>query len=134
MRRLFVYSTLILLSAAPAAAQFVAPGGTIPAVANTSGGAGSFWRSDVSILNLNSTDTSVVLVLLPELTSSGQAFEPRTSDQLPIPGNGQLTLANVVTSVFGLRNTMGGLSFFSTDGSSAASGRSFLFATIRFFL
>jgi hypothetical protein len=120
MRRLFVFSILVLLSTAPAAAQFVAPGGTIPAVANTSGGSGSFWRSDVSILNLNSTDTTVVLVLLPELTNAGQAFEPQTSDELAIPGNGQLTLANVVTGVFGLRNTKGGLSIFSTDGAPLA--------------
>jgi hypothetical protein len=117
MRRLFVISTLILLAAAPAGAQFVAPGGTIPAVANISGGSGSFWLSDVSILNLNSADTSVVLLLLPELTNAGPAFEPRTSEELPITGNGQLTLTNVITSVFGLRNTKGGLSIFSTDGA-----------------
>jgi hypothetical protein len=117
MRRLFVLSALILCAAAPAGAQFVAPGGTIPAVANISGGSGSFWYSDVSILNLNSTDTSVVLLLLPELRNGGPAFEPQTSDPLPIIGNGQLTLANVVTSVFGLRNTKGGLSIFSTDGA-----------------
>jgi hypothetical protein len=117
MRRLFVISALVLLAAAPANAQFVAPGGTIPAVANLSGGSGSFWRSDVSILNLNSTDTSVVLLLLPELKNSGPDFEPQTSDPLPITGNGQLTLANVVTSVFGLRNVKGGLSIFSTDGA-----------------
>ena len=43
MRRLFVFSTLILLASAPVSAQFVAPGGTIPAVANISGGSGSFW-------------------------------------------------------------------------------------------
>jgi hypothetical protein len=117
MRRLLVICALILLTTAPAGAQFVAPGGTIPAVANTSGGSGSFWRSDVSILNLNSADTSVVLLLLPELKNSGPAFEPQTSDPLPIIGNGQLTLANVVTSVFGLRNVKGGLSIFSTDGA-----------------
>lgn len=117
MRRLFVFSALILLTTAPVGAQFVAPGGTVPAVANISGGAGSFWRSDVSILNLNSADTSVVLLLLPELTNSGPAFEPQTSDPLPIVGNGQLTLANVVTGVFGLRNTKGGLAIFSTDGA-----------------
>jgi hypothetical protein len=120
MQRLFVIATVMLFSAAPAVAQFVAPGGTIPAVANTSGGSGSFWLSDVSILNLNSTDTSVVLVLFPELTNSGQAFEPQTSEELPIPGNGQLKLSNVVTSVFGLRNTKGGLSIFSTDGAPLA--------------
>ena len=117
MRRLFVLSTLILCATAPLGAQFVAPGGTIPAVANIPGGSGSFWRSDVSILNLNSTDTSVVLLLLPELRNSGPAFEPQTSDPLPITGNGQLTLANVVTSVFGLRNVKGGLSVFATDGA-----------------
>lgn len=117
MRRCFVISALMLLAVTPARAQFVAPGGTIPAVANISGAAGSFWRSDVSILNLNSTDTSVVLLLLPELRNSGPAFEPLTSDPLSIVGNGQLTLANVVTSVFGLRDTKGGLSIFSTDGA-----------------
>jgi hypothetical protein len=117
MRRCFVISTLILLSTASVGAQFVAPGGTIPAVANTSGGSGSFWRSDVSILNLNSSATSVVLLLLPELTNNGPAFEPQVSDPLPIPAKGQLTLANVVTGVFGERNTKGGLSIFSTDGA-----------------
>ena len=117
MRRLIVFSALILLATAPVGAQFVAPGGSIPAVANTSGGSGSFWRSDVSILNLNSAETSVVLLLLPELKNAGPDFEPQTSDPLPIVANGQLTLANVVTSVFGLRNVKGGLSIFSTDGA-----------------
>ena len=115
MRRLFVFSTLILLASAPVSAQFVAPGGMIPAVANISGGAGSFWRSDVSILNLHSADTSVVLLLLPELKNAGPDFEPQTSDPLPIIGGGQLTLANVVTGVFGLRNVKGGLAVFATD-------------------
>ena len=71
----------------------------------------------MSILNLNSADTSVVLLLLPELKNAGPDFEPQTSDPLPIIGNGQLTLANVVTGVFGLRNVKGGLAVFSTDGS-----------------
>ena len=117
MRRSFVFSTLILLATAPVGAQFVAPGGSIPAVANISGGSGSFWRSDVSILNLDSADTSVVLLLLPELKNSGPDFEPQISDPLPITGNGQLTLSNVVTGVFGLRNVKGGLSIFSTNGA-----------------
>jgi len=117
MRRLFVISTLILLVSAPASAQFVAPGGTIPVVADNRGAAGSFWRSDVSILNLNSSATSVVLLLLPELTNQGGVFDPQTSDPLPIPANGQLTLASVMTSVFGERNAKGGLSIFSTDGA-----------------
>jgi hypothetical protein len=117
MRKWFLCLTIFLVSAAPAGAQFVAPGGTIPAVANNRGGAGSFWRSDVSILNLNGTDTSVVLVLLPGLTNDGPEFEPVTSDPRPIPGNGQLKLANVMTSVFGKSNAKGGLSIFSTDGA-----------------
>jgi hypothetical protein len=120
MYRQLVIFSLVLLCTAPVGAQFVAPGGTIPAVANIPGGAGSFWRSDVSILNLESTDTSVVLLLLPELKNSGPAFEPQTSNPLPITGNGQLTLTNVVTGVFGLRNVKGGLSIFSTDGAYLA--------------
>jgi hypothetical protein len=110
-------SSLFLLITAAASAQFVAPGGTIPAVANNAGGQGTFWRSDVSVLNLNSEETSVVLLLLPELENSGPAFEPQTSDPISIAGNGQKTFANVVTSVFGLRNVKGGLSVFSTDGA-----------------
>lgn len=117
MNRCFVLLTLFLASVAPAGAQFVAPGGTIPAVANNSGAQGTFWRSDVSILNLNSADTSVVLLLLPELKNSGPAFEPQVSDPIPITGNGQKTFVNVITSVFGLRNVIGGLSVFSTDGA-----------------
>lgn len=101
----------------PAAAQFVAPGGTIPVVANIPGENNSFWRSDVSILNLNSSPTSVVLLLLPEISNDGPAFEGQITDPIPVAGNGQLTLANVVTGVFGLRNVKGGLSIFSTDGA-----------------
>ena len=84
MRRLFVMFTLILLATVPASAQFVAPGGSIPAVANISGVSGSFWRSDVSILNLDSAYTSVVLLLLPELKNACPDFEPQISDPLPI--------------------------------------------------
>jgi len=112
-----ILALTILLWTVQAGAQSVAPGGTIPAVANLSGENLTFWRSDVSILNLNSAATSVVLLLLPELRASGPTFEPLISDPMPIPGNSQLTLANVVTSVFGLRDVKGGLSVFSTDGA-----------------
>jgi hypothetical protein len=117
MRRGIVLTTIMLLWSMSAAAQFVAPGGTIPAVANTPGENNTFWRSDVSIVNLSSADTSVVLLLLPELRGSGPAFDAVVSDPMPIVGNGQLTLANVVTGTFGLRNVKGGLSVFSTDGA-----------------
>lgn len=115
-RKLFLVLT-ILLWTVQAGAQFVAPGGTIPAVANIPGENETFWRSDVSILNLSSAATEVVLLLLPELKSSGPTFDPEISDPMPIAGNGQLTVANVVTGVFGLRNVKGGLSIFSTNGA-----------------
>lgn len=117
MRRGTLLTILVMAWAVPAAAQFVAPGGTIPAVANTPGENNTFWRSDVSILNLSSSDTSVVLLLLPELRNAGPAFDPIVTDPIPIVGNGQLTLANVVTGTFGLRNVKGGLSVFSTNGA-----------------
>lgn len=117
MRNWFFLALLSLVMASPAAAQFVAPGGTIPVVANIPGENNSFWRSDVSILNLNASATSVVLLLLPEISNNGPAFEGQITDPIPIEGNGQLTLANVVTGVFGLRNVKGALSIFSTDGA-----------------
>jgi len=117
MRMKTLVALTILLWTVQAGAQFVAPGGTIPAVANIPGENETFWRSDVSILNLSSAATSVVLLLLPELKSSGPTFDPEITDPMPIAGNGQLTLANVVTGVFGLRNVKGGLSVFSTNGA-----------------
>jgi hypothetical protein len=117
MRKRSILALTIMLWTVQAGAQFVAPGGTIPAVANISGDNGTFWKSDVSILNLSSAGTEVVLVLLPELKGSVPTFEPAISDPMPIPGNGQLTLANVVVGVFGLRNVKGGLSVFSNNGA-----------------
>jgi len=117
MRTKSLLAVAILLWTVQAGAQFVAPGGTIPAVANIPGENETFWRSDVSILNLSPAATEVVLLLLPELRGSGPTFDPEVSDPMPIAGNGQLTLTNVVTGVFGLRNVKGGLSIFSTNGA-----------------
>ena len=117
MTRGFVLMTAILLAALPAAAQFVAPGGAIPVVASLPGENETFWRSDVNILNLNSAPTSVVLVLFPEIKQSGPVFEIQESDPIQIGGNQQVTIANVVTSVFGVRNKKGALYVYSTDGS-----------------
>jgi hypothetical protein len=108
---------LILLVALPASAQFVAPGGAIPVVANTPGENGTFWRSDISVRNVGSTDTEITLLLLPEIRNSGPTFEAAVSDPIPIPGNGQVTIQNVVTSIFGERNKKGGLSVFANDGA-----------------
>ncbi len=117
MQKRSILALTILLWTVQAGAQFVAPGGTIPAVANIPGENDTFWRSDVSVLNLSSAGTEVVLLLLPELKSTGPTFDPQISDPMPIAGDGQLTLTNVVTAVFGLRNVKGGLSVFSTNGA-----------------
>ena len=117
MRNVTFLALLVITLASPAAAQFVASGGAIPAVANARGENNTFWRSDVSILNVSPAATSVRLLLLPELKSSGPAFEPQVSEEIPIPGNGQLTLANVVTSVFELHNAIGGIQIISDFGA-----------------
>lgn len=101
----------------PAGAQFVAPGGSIPVVASLPGANDTFWRSDVSILNLNSEPTSVVLVLFPEIKKNGPVFEIQESDPIDIEGHGQVTLANVVTGVFEERNKKGALYAYTLDGA-----------------
>jgi hypothetical protein len=125
MRRLFVISTLILLATAPAGAQFVAPGGAIPAVANISGQNNTFWRSDVSVFNLSAADARVTLYLYPELKNSGPSFDIQIAGPFLIPGNGQLTLTNVVTSEFDLRNVKGGIQVFSDGPSLALASRTY---------
>jgi hypothetical protein len=71
----------------------------------------------VSVLNLNDWDTSIVLVLLPEIRDGSQVFEPQVSDTIQLPANSQRTLANVLQSEFGLVNKKGALSILSLDGS-----------------
>jgi len=125
MRNLTFLALLAITLASPAAAQFVAPGGAIPAVANIPGENNTFWRSDVSILNVSPAATSVQLFLFPELKNSGPAFEPQISEPIPIPGNGQLTLANVVTGVFGLRNVKGGIQIISDGAPLVLASRTY---------
>jgi len=127
MRRLFVFSTLILCAAAPAAAQFVAPGGAIPAVANNPGQNDTFWRSDVSIFNLSTTDALVTLYLYPELRNAGPSFEFQTAGPYVIPGNGQLTLKNVLAAEFGLRNVKGGLQVASDGPDVTLASRTYTY-------
>ena len=117
MNRSFVFFSLILLLSASAGAQFVAPGAAVPAVASLPGANNTFWRSDVSVLNLNSEATQVVLVLYPEIKNSGPVFEIQQSDPIDIGGNGQVTISNVVTSVFNVRNEKGALYVYSLDGA-----------------
>jgi hypothetical protein len=117
MRPLFLISSLILCAAAPAGAQFVAPGAAVPVVASNPGNFDTFWRSDVRVLNLDSEATSVVLVLFPEIRNSGPVFEIQESDPVDIAGNGQVTFSNVVTSVFGERNKKGALYVYTLNGA-----------------
>jgi hypothetical protein len=115
----------LLICAAPAAAQFVAPGGAIPAVADIAGENDTFWRSDVSILNVSSAETSVWLYLFPELKHSTPTFDFQTAGPFSIPGDGQLTFKNVVTSVFELNNVKGGLQIFSDGAPLVLASRTY---------
>ena len=116
MRKRWLLVLTLLGWAFPAAAQFVAPGGAIPAVADIAGDNDTFWRSDVSILNVSPAETSVMLYLYPELKHSTPTFDFQTAGPFSIPAGGQLTFKNVVTSVFELRNVKGGMQIFS-DGA-----------------
>jgi hypothetical protein len=95
----WLFVTIMILGPAVAAeAQFVAPGGAIPAVANLPGENDTFWRSDVTILNLNSSDIQV-------------------SEAIDIAGNGQITVTNVMSSLFSQSNKKGALYVYSLDAS-----------------
>ena len=117
MRNVTFFALLVITLASPAAAQFVAPGGAIPAVANVRGEKNTFWRSDVSILNVSPAETSVMLFLFPELKHSTPTFDFQIAGPFSIPGDGQLTFKNVVTSVFELNGVKGGLQISSTNGA-----------------
>jgi hypothetical protein len=108
---------LALMVASAAHAQFVAPGASIPVVANNPGLNNTYWRSDVNVVNLGDVQTEVVLLLQPEIVGGVQAFEPMVSDSIAISPRSQLTIRNVLQSVFGLTNRKGALSIFSTDGA-----------------
>lgn len=118
MRRIVLALAAIIAAFSPAAqAQFIGPGGVVPVVANTPGLNATLWRTDVSMTNLGGDPTPVMLVLLPEIRGGQQEFEPRTAGPFQVPAGGQVTLSNVVESVFGLRNAKGGLSVLSADGA-----------------
>jgi hypothetical protein len=118
MRRFTLALAPILLVLAPtASAQFIGPGGVVPVVANTPGLNGTLWRSDVSVTNLGSEPTSVLLVLLPEIRGGEPEFEPRTAAPIQLAAGAQVTVGNVLEATFGLRDAKGALSVLSTDGS-----------------
>jgi hypothetical protein len=114
--RLFVLLVTMLLAAAPGMAQFAAPGGPVAPVANNPGVGQTFWRSDVYVLNPNSTDSSFVMVLYPEIVQNEPTFETKVTDTIQIRAGEQLTFSNIVQSVFGLISAKGGLHLISLDG------------------
>jgi hypothetical protein len=105
-----------LLVCSGAGAQFVAPGGVIPVVANLPGLNDTVWRSDVSVLNVSDVETTIRLQLFPEIIGGAAAFEPVVSDPITVPAGGQVTLTNVVQSLFQLRDTKGAVWVLSTAG------------------
>lgn len=120
MRRTLIMTALFCLAASMAAAQFVAPGASIPVVANLPGLNATDWRTDVSVINLGQSETSIVLLLQPELVAGEPSFETVVSDPIFIGAGEQHTMRNIVETVFELSNTKGALSIFSTDGTDLA--------------
>ncbi len=116
MRNATLLVTLLLI-AGQAPAQFVGPGGVIPVVANLPGANETFWRSDVSILNVTNQDTQVVLQLYPEIVGGSPAFETDITDPITVAASSQVTLSNVVQSQFDLVSAKGALWVISLDGT-----------------
>ncbi len=116
-RVLGALAVLTVLAAAPAAAQFVAPGTTLPVVANLAGLNGTFWRSDVSVVNVGEADTNVIFQLFPEIAGGQPAFAGATVGPILIRAGEQLTRTNIVQSMFQRVNVKGALRIYSTDGA-----------------
>jgi len=123
MRRLFLLVVFMLVFASDAGAQFVAPGGAFPVVANLPGINNTDWRTDVSVVNLGTADTSIRMLLQPEIDLGGQpVFEPVVSDPIVIAPGDQHTMRNVLQTVFGKTDVKGAMNIFSTDGSPLVIG------------
>ncbi len=82
MRRMTLLTALILTTASFASAQFVAPGASIPVVANLPGLNATDWRTDVSVVNLSTVETSIVMLLQPEIRNGEPEFETMVSDPI----------------------------------------------------
>jgi len=122
MRRFVPIALFLIGITVQVGAQGIGPGGGIPAVAHLPGVSGTFWQSDVIVHNPGPRQIAVRLLLFPEIRDGGPVFDPITSDSFSIPAMGQLTLSNVVQSIFGMINTKGALSVVSEDGSPVAIG------------
>ncbi len=122
MRLSVLFAVVLLGITNPAGTQGIGPGGAIPAVANLPGLGGTFWQSDVVIHNPGESQISVRLLLFPEIRNGAPVFEPLTSDSMTVPALGELTVFNVVQSVFGMIDTKGALSVISEDFSPIVIG------------
>jgi hypothetical protein len=121
-----ILTICLVLMALPATAQYAAPSAAIPAVAGTVEGArGTIWESDVNILNVGTVAASVVLILLPSILEDGPAFEPVESDPIVIHVGNQLTIHNVVSSLFGKVDVSGSLLVFSDGAALVVTSRTF---------
>ncbi len=116
-RRIVVLASTVILAAVPLSAQFLAPGTTIPVVANLPGTGGTYWRSDVTVTNVSTQDTTVFLELFPEIRDGAPTFEQPDPVQLDLSAGQQLVLSNVVQTRFGLQNVKGALRVYSIDGT-----------------
>ena len=116
MRSFVLLLATLLLATVPGFAQFASPGGPIPVVANLPGLNQTFWRSDVYVLNMNSSDSSFVMVLYPEIVNNEPTFDTAVTDTIQISAGEQLTFTNIVQSVFGFDDAKGGLHLISLDG------------------
>jgi hypothetical protein len=116
MRLVFLVAVILNIATVPGFAQFASPGGPIPVVANLPGLNQTFWRSDVYVLNMNSSDSSFVMVLYPEIVNNEPTFDTAVTDTIQIPAGEQLTFTNIVQSVFGFDDAKGGLHLISLDG------------------
>jgi hypothetical protein len=108
---------LVLICSVEAGAQFVAPGLLIPVVANLPGVNDTFWRSDINVLNVGASDTSIRLQVFPEIIAGVPAFETAITGPIMLAAGQQLTFTNVLQTHFALLNTKGALWIGSTDGS-----------------
>ena len=117
MRRIFLLLIVAVMVAPEVGAQFVAPGGTLPVVASLPGLNSTDWRTDVSVVNLGTAETSMVMLLLPEIRNGDQAFEPMIADPIIIAAGEQHTMRDVLRTVFDLSDTKGALQIFVADGA-----------------
>lgn len=130
MRRLGLIFLIMTAMCGLADAQFLGPGGTITAVANLPGFGGTFWRTDVSIMNPSDVDAQITLYLYPETNPGGEVtFETQISDPISVSANTQVTLTNVVQSKFGLINKKGSLVVTTNGPPVVLNARTFTIAS-----